>query len=194
MVQLAGARQPAAAQRAEGELQEDLVRQAGQALAPADGAVVLNLRRGARTALARGRAANPGGQHYYSHLSLRPPSKDFNYNQPLIREAYILLRGGLTGVVQLAGARQTAAAQRALAVLRGQEDFIRNTFWFPVSSATQARVPKQNCWSAFTGWGTTSTRAKVALGWRGASWAKLSLLSFDPKEGQTCGSSFTSPP
>ena len=70
-----------------------------------------------------------------------------------------------------------------------------------VSSATQARVcPKQNCWSAFTGWGTTSTRAKVALGWRGASWAKLSLLTsattscFDPKEGQTCGSSSTSPP
>ena len=46
-----------------------------------------------------------------------------------------------------------------------------------MSSATRARVcPKQNCWSAFTGWGTTSTRAKVALGWRGASWAKLSLL------------------
>ena len=90
-----------------------------------------------------------------------------------------------------------------------EEDFVRNkaapvftaatTFWFPVSSATQARVcPKQNCWSAFTGRGTTSTRAKVALGWRGASWAKLSLPSattscFDPKEGQTCGSSSTSP-
>ena len=42
---------------------------------------------------------------------------------------------------------------------------------------------------AFTGWGTTSARAKVALGWRGALWAKLSLLTsatscFDPK-GQT---------
>ena len=34
-------------------------------------------------------------QHYYSHLGLRPPSKDFDYNQPLIREGpndYILLR------------------------------------------------------------------------------------------------------
>ena len=53
-------------------------------------------------------------------------------------------------------------------------------------TATRARVcPKQNCWSAFTGWGTTSARAKVALGWRGASWAKLSLLTscFDPKGG-----------
>ena len=26
------------------------------------------------------------GQHYYSHLGLRPPSKDFDYNQPLICE------------------------------------------------------------------------------------------------------------
>ena len=26
------------------------------------------------------------GQRYYSHLGLRPPSKDFDYNQPLIRE------------------------------------------------------------------------------------------------------------
>ena len=26
------------------------------------------------------------GQHYYSHLGLRPPSKDFDYNQPLIRK------------------------------------------------------------------------------------------------------------
>ena len=26
------------------------------------------------------------GQHYYFHLGLRPPSNDFNYNQPLIRE------------------------------------------------------------------------------------------------------------
>ena len=34
------------------------------------------------------------GQRYYSHLGLRPPSKDFDYNQPLIREGpndYILL-------------------------------------------------------------------------------------------------------
>ena len=39
-----------------------------------------------RAALARGRAAARAGQHYYSHLGLRPPSKDFDYNQPLIRE------------------------------------------------------------------------------------------------------------
>ena len=65
----------------------------------ADGAVVLNLRRG------------PGadgqltwaGQHYYSHLGLRPPSKDFDYNQPLIREGpndYILLRNGQKKLVR----------------------------------------------------------------------------------------------
>ena len=37
------------------------------------------------------------GQHYYSHLGLRPPSKDFHFNQPLIRKGpndYILLRNG----------------------------------------------------------------------------------------------------
>ena len=65
----------------------------------ADGAVVLNLRRGPG-AFARGRQA---GQHYYSHLGLRPPSKDFDYNQPLIREGpndYILLRNGQKKLVR----------------------------------------------------------------------------------------------
>ena len=56
----------------------------------ADGAVVLNLRRGpgAYALLSRtdGQLTR-AGQHYYSHLGLRPPSKDFDYNQPLIREA-----------------------------------------------------------------------------------------------------------
>ena len=92
-----------------------------------------------------------------------------------------------------------------------EEDFMKNKaapvfhssnhVLVPCEFRHTARVcPKQNYWSAFTGWGTTSTRAKVALGWRGASWAKLSLLTsgttscFDPKEGQTCGSSSTSPP
>ena len=78
------------------------------------------------------------------------------------------------------------------------EDFMRNKARLPQqqprSGATRARVcPKQNCWSAFTGWGTTGTRAKVALGWRGASWAKLSLLTsattscFDPKAAPSSG-------
>ena len=43
------------------------------------------------------------GQHYYSHLGLRPPSKDFDYNQPLIREGfndYILLRNGQKKLVR----------------------------------------------------------------------------------------------
>ena len=58
----------------------------------------------------RPRTAAPGlgqltraGQHYYSHLGLRPPSKDFDYNQPLIREGpndYILLRNGQKKLVR----------------------------------------------------------------------------------------------
>ena len=43
------------------------------------------------------------GQHDYSHLGLRPPSKDFDYNQPLIREGpndYILLRNGQKKLVR----------------------------------------------------------------------------------------------
>ena len=55
----------------------------------ADGAVVLNLWRGpgayALLLRADGQLTR-AGQHYYSHLGLRPPSKDFDYNQPLIRE------------------------------------------------------------------------------------------------------------
>ena len=66
----------------------------------ADGAVVLNLRRGPGAYALLSRADGQltrAGQHYYSHLGLRPPSKDFDYNQPLIREGpndYILLRNG----------------------------------------------------------------------------------------------------
>ena len=43
------------------------------------------------------------GQHYYSHLGLRPPSKDFDCNQALIREGpndYILLRNGQKKLVR----------------------------------------------------------------------------------------------
>ena len=66
----------------------------------ADGAVVLNLRRGPGAYALLSRADGQltrAGQHYYSHLGLRPPSKDFDYNQPLIREGpndFILLRNG----------------------------------------------------------------------------------------------------
>ena len=71
-----------------------------------DGAVVLNLRRGpgayALLLRADGQLTR-AGQHYYSHLGLRPPSKDFDYNQPLIREGpnhYILLRNGQKKLVR----------------------------------------------------------------------------------------------
>ena len=72
----------------------------------ADGAVVLNLRRGPGAYALLSRADGQltrAGQHYYSHLGLRPPSKDFNYNQPLIREGpndYILLRNGQKKLVR----------------------------------------------------------------------------------------------
>ena len=61
---------------------------------------MLNLRRGPGAYALLSRADGQltrAGQHYYSHLGLRPPSKDFDYNQPLIREGpndYILLRNG----------------------------------------------------------------------------------------------------
>ena len=72
----------------------------------ADGAVVLNLRRGPGAYALLSRADGQltrAGQHYYSHLGLRPPSKDFDYNQPLIRKGpndYILLRNGQKKLVR----------------------------------------------------------------------------------------------
>ena len=72
----------------------------------ADGAVVLNLRRGPGAYALLSRADGQltrAGQHYYSHLGLRPPSKDFDYNQPLIREGpndYILLCNGQKKLVR----------------------------------------------------------------------------------------------
>ena len=51
---------------------------------------MLNLRRGPGAYALLSRADGQltrAGQHYYSHLGLRPPSKDFDYNQPLIRDA-----------------------------------------------------------------------------------------------------------
>ena len=72
----------------------------------ADGAVVLNLRRGPGAYALLSRADGQltrAGQHYYSHLGLRPPSRDFDYNQPLIREGpndYILLRNGRKKLVR----------------------------------------------------------------------------------------------
>ena len=72
----------------------------------ADGAVVLNLRRGpgayALLLRADGQLTR-AGQHYYSHLGLRPPSKDFDYNQPLICKGpndYILPRNGQKKLVR----------------------------------------------------------------------------------------------
>ena len=69
-------------------------RQRQQITEAADGgarahAVALNLRRGPGAYALLSRADGQltrAGQHYYSHLGLRPPSKDFDYNQPLIRE------------------------------------------------------------------------------------------------------------
>ena len=67
---------------------------------------MLNLRRGPGAYALLSRADGQltrAGQHYYSHLGLRPPSKDFDYNQPLIREGpndYILLRNGRKKLVR----------------------------------------------------------------------------------------------
>ena len=72
----------------------------------ADGSVVLNLHRGAGAYALLARTDGQltrAGQHYYSHLGLRPPTKDFDYNQPLIREGpndYILLRNGQKKLVR----------------------------------------------------------------------------------------------
>ena len=58
----------------------------------ADGSVVLNLHRGAGAYALLARTDGQltrAGQHYYSHLGLRPPTKDFDYNQPLIREGLV---------------------------------------------------------------------------------------------------------
>ena len=51
----------------------------------ADGSVVLNLHRGAGAYALLARTDGQltrAGQHYYSHLGLRPPTKDFDCNQP----------------------------------------------------------------------------------------------------------------
>ena len=67
------------------------------------GAVVLNLRRGPGAYVLLSRADGQltrAGQHCYSHLGLRPPSKDFDYNQPLIREGPNLLRNGQKKLVR----------------------------------------------------------------------------------------------
>ena len=67
---------------------------------------MLNLRRGPGAYALLSRADGQltrAGQHYYFHLGLRPPSKDFNCNQPLIREGpndYILLRNGQKKLVR----------------------------------------------------------------------------------------------
>ena len=67
---------------------------------------MLNLRRGPGAYALLSRADGQltrAGQRYYSHLGLRPPSKDFDYNQPLIREGpndYILLRNGRKKLVR----------------------------------------------------------------------------------------------
>ena len=72
----------------------------------ADGSVVLNLHRGAGAYALLARTDGQltrAGQHYYSHLGLRPPTKDFENNQPLIREGpndYILLRNGQKKLVR----------------------------------------------------------------------------------------------
>ena len=67
---------------------------------------MLNLRRGAGAYALLARTDGQltrAGQRYYSHLGLRPPTKDFDYNQPLIREGpndYILLRNGQKKLVR----------------------------------------------------------------------------------------------
>ena len=91
----------------------------------ADGAVVLNLRRGPGAYALLSRADGQltrAGQHYYSHLGLRPPSKDFDYNQPLIR-----------GAQRLHPAAQRAEEARALPAGRRA----------PADQAGQGLLPRQ---------------------------------------------------
>ena len=47
-----------------------------------------------------GRAADLGGPALLLHLGLRPPSKDFDYNQPQGPNDYILLRNGQKKLVR----------------------------------------------------------------------------------------------
>ena len=79
----------------------------------ADGAVVLNLRRGpgayALLLRADGQLTR-AGQHYYSHLGLRPPSKDFDCNQP----------SSARGPTTTEEARALSAGRRAPADQAGQ--------------------------------------------------------------------------
>ena len=71
----------------------------------ADGAVVLNLRRGPGAYALLSRADGQltrAGQHYYSHLGLRPPARTSTTTSP-IREGpndYILLRNGQKKLVR----------------------------------------------------------------------------------------------
>ena len=64
---------------------------------------MLNLRRGpgayALLLRADGQLTRPG-QRYYSHLGLRPPSKDFDYNQPPHPRGAQLLCNGQTKLVR----------------------------------------------------------------------------------------------
>ena len=63
--------------------------------------MLLNLRRGPGAYALLSRADGQltrAGQHYYSHLGLRPPSKDFDYNQG--PNDYILLRNGRKKLVR----------------------------------------------------------------------------------------------
>ena len=97
----------------------------------ADGAVVLNLRRGpgayALLSRADGQLTRAGQHHYSHHLGLRPPSKNFDCNQPLIREGpndHILLRNGQTLSLEGVSQMDYILPERLLALVRPAFDLV----------------------------------------------------------------------
>ena len=119
----------------------------------ADGSVVLNLHKGAGAYALLARTDGQltrAGQHYYSHLGLRPPTKDFDYNQPLIREGpndYILLRNGQKKLV------------RSLEASTGSPS------WGRPSSETSTMSTWSTCrWSSAAGGAAGGTRARPTSG------------------------------
>ena len=118
----------------------------------ADGSVVLNLHRGAGAYALLARTDGQltrAGQRYYSHLWLRPPTKDFDYNQPLIR-----------GAQRLHSPAQRA--EEARAVFGGRR---RAPSWGRPSSETSTMSTWSTYrWSSAAGGAAGGTRARPTSG------------------------------
>ena len=98
---------------------------------------------GLRAALARGQMTR-AGQHYYSHLGLRPASKGFDYNQPLIRKGptTILLRNGQKKLVRsLQGGASWAKASSATSTLVHVPVIICSGRWRPCCGRPDPAAP-----------------------------------------------------